>query len=327
MRRRDVIAGVVFAATSGYAWAQPSPAAAAEEKTYRIGILAERKRPSEPVLLKALEARGYVEGRNAIILSRDADGESSRLPALAAELVGLKPDVIIAAGGPAAEALKAKTAVIPIVLWGVGDPVGLGLVASIAHPGGNITGVTELSTELTPKRLQLLKEIVPSAKRVAFLWNATDRSMDLRAQEAVHVAPALGLTIVPCPVHDADGIDTILTSLAADPPDAVMVVTDPMTLRKERTTLNFLTSHGLPSIYEFRGEARAGALLSYGPDMADLAPIAADYVDRILKGASPDALPVELPTRYYLLVNRKTATQLGITVPTDILIRADEVIE
>ena len=320
MRRREFV-GLLAALA---AWPR---AVAAEEKIYRIGVLSGLRRPSEPVLLKALEARGYVEGRNAFILSRNAEGEPSRLPALAAELIGLKPDVIIAAGGPAAEALKATTATIPIVLWGVGDPVGLGLIANVAHPGSNITGVTELSTELTPKRLQLLKETVPNAKRIAILWNATDRSMDLRAQEAVHVAPTLGITMVPLPLHDVDEIDTTLAALAKDPPDAVMVVTDPMTLRKQRTTLEFLASHGLASMYEFPGNARAGALLSYGPDFADIAPVAADYVDRILKGARPGALPVESPTRYYLLVNRKTAAQLGISVPTGILIRADEVIE
>jgi putative ABC transport system substrate-binding protein len=329
MKRREFIARVGRA--SIVAMMAPATtvrrAAAAEQKIYRIGILSGLRRPSEPVLLKALEARGYVEGRNVFILSRNAEGEPSRLPALAAELIGLKPDVIIAAGGPAAEALKATTATIPIVLWGVGDAVGLGLITNVAHPGGNITGVTELSTELTPKRLQLLKETVPNAKRIAILWNATDRSMDLRAQEAVQVAPALGITMIPLPVHDGDEIDAVLAALAKDPPDAVMVVTDPMTLRKQRMTLEFLASHGLASMYEFSFNARAGALMSYGPDFADIAPVAADYVDRILKGANPGALPVESPTRYYLLVNRKTATQLGITVPTGILIRADEVIE
>lgn len=329
MRRRDFIklaGGASVAVIAADVAARPG-AAAAEEKLYRIGILGGMRRPAEPVFIESLATRGYVEGRNAVILRRSADGDASRLPALAVELIGQKPDVIVALGGPAAEVLKAATTTIPIVLWGVGDPVGTGLVASVVHPGGNITGVTELSTELTPKRLQLLREIVPDATRIGLLWNSTDSSMELRAQEAVRAAPALGITMVLLPVRDGDEIGAKLTALVQDPPEAVMVVTDPVTLSKQRAILEFLAAHGLPSMYEFPGSARAGALLSYGPELADMAPVAADYVDRILKGASPGALPVQSPTRYYLLVNRKTAAKLGITVPTSILLGADEVIE
>jgi putative ABC transport system substrate-binding protein len=321
MRRRELI---VLFGSAALAW----PAVArAQQPNYRIAILSGNRRTSEPVLVQVLAARGYVEGRNTMLMSWSADSEPQRLPAMAAELVALKPDVIVAAGGPAAEALSKATKTIPIVLWGVGDPVGLGLVENVARPGGNITGITELSTELTAKRLQLLKEAIPSAARIGIIWNATDRAMTLRAEEFAKTAPGLGVEMLPLPVRDAAEIDGVLAGLGTAPPDAIVVVTDPITRRKEAAILEFLTGHGLPSMYEFPDSAKRGALLSYGPNLGELAPRAAEYVDRILKGAKPGDLPLELPNRYYLLVNSRTAGRLGIAVPSAILLRADEVIE
>jgi putative ABC transport system substrate-binding protein len=323
MRRRELVKFV-----SGAVIVWPLAARAQQPtKTYRIGILGLSRRPSYPVLIQALAARGYVEGRNTFILSRSAEGEPEHMPALTAEIIGFQPDVIIAAGGQAAEALHKATTTIPIVLWEAGDPVGLGLVTDIARPGANITGVTELSTELTGKRLQLLKEAVPTATRVAIIWNGGDRSMELRARASVESAPTLGITIVQLPVENVGEIDTTLAALARDPPDAVIVVTDPLTARKGKTMIDFFANHGLPSMYEYQAAIKTGALLAYGPDMADLAPIAAGYVDKILHGAKPADLPLVAPDRFYLRVNNQTAGKLGVFLPSTILSRAHEVIE
>jgi putative tryptophan/tyrosine transport system substrate-binding protein len=323
MRRRSF---VKFAGSMLVGW--PLAAHAQQPgKTYRIATLSLTARPSQPVLIHALAAHGYVEGRNTLILSRSAEGEPERMPELAAEIIGFQPDVIIAGGGQAADALRQATTTIPIVLWEVGDPVGLGLVTNIAHPGANITGVTELSTELTGKRLQLLKEAVPTAARVAIIWNGGDRSMELRARASVASAPELGITIVQLPVENVGEIDATLVALAGDPPDAVIVVTDPLTARRGKAMIDFFAAHRLPSMYEYQAATRAGVLLAYGPDMADLAPIAADYVDKILHGAKPADLPLVAPDRFYFRVNTQTARKLGITVPSAILARADEVIE
>jgi putative ABC transport system substrate-binding protein len=310
---------------SAAAW--PLAVHAQHNRTFRIGILSGLQRPSEAVLREALARRGYVEGQNTIFEARDAQAQTDRLDKLAADLVGLKVDVIIVVGGPAAEAARRATATIPIVLWGVGDPVGLGLVTNVARPGGNITGVTELSTELTSKRLQLLRELLPGASRIALVWNAADHAMDLRAKEFATTAPSLGVTMVPLPIRESGEVDGVLKDLANTRPDAIMVVTDPVMRRREATTLEFLASHGLPAMFEFGESARRGALVSYGPNLTDLAPRAAEYVDRILKGTNPGDLPIEAPTRYYLVVNLKTARTLGVQVPTSILLRADEVIE
>jgi putative ABC transport system substrate-binding protein len=325
MKRRDFIT-LLGGAAAAWPLAWPLPLSAQQPKRiFRIGILSGRRR--ETILREALARLGYIEGQNTIYEVRNAQAQMDRLGSYAVELVERKVDVIVALGGPAAEAAKRATSTIPIVLWGVGDPVGLGLISNVARPGGNVTGVTELSTELTPKRLQLLKELVPAAARIAIVWNSTDRAMDLRAKEFATTATQLGVTMVPVPIRESGDIDGALIGLAANRPDAIMIVTDPVMGSREATTLEFLANHGLPAMYEFGDSARRGALLSYGPSLAELAPRAAEYVDRILKGAKPGDLPLEGPTRYYLTVNLKTAKALGIEVPTSILLRADEVIE
>jgi putative tryptophan/tyrosine transport system substrate-binding protein len=325
VKRRDFITLLgVAAAACPFAWSLPL-SAQQPKRTFRIGVLSGRR--PETILREALARLGYIEGQNTIYEVRNAQAQMDRLGPDAAELVNLKVDVIVAAGGPAAEAAKRATSTIPIVLWGVGDPVGLGLITNIARPGGNITGVTELSTELTPKRLQLLKELVPDAARIAIVWNSSDRAMDLRAKEFATTATRLGVTMIPVPIRELGDIDGALAGLAGNRPDAIMIVTDPVMGSREAATLEFLAKHGLPAMYEFGDSSRRGALLSYGPSLSDLAPRAAEYVDRILKGAKPGDLPLEGPTRYYLTVNLKTAKALGIEVPTSILLRADEVIE
>jgi putative tryptophan/tyrosine transport system substrate-binding protein len=325
VKRRDfiILLGVASAACP-FAWSLPL-SAQQPKRTFRIGILSGRR--PETILREALARLGYIEGQNTTYEVRNAQAQMERIGPYAVELADLKVDVIVALGGPAAEAAKRATSTIPIVLWGVGDPVGLGLITNVARPGGNITGVTELSTELTPKRLQLLKELVPDAARIAIVWNSSDRAMDLRAKEFATTATRLGVTMVPVPIRESGDIDGALAGLAGNRPDAIMIVTDPVMGSREAATLEFLAKHGLPAMYEFGDSARRGALLSYGPSLTDLAPRAAEYVDRILRGAKPGDLPLEGPARYYLTVNLKTAKALGIEVPTSILLRADEVIE
>jgi putative tryptophan/tyrosine transport system substrate-binding protein len=203
---------------------------------------------------------GYIEGQNTIYEVRNAQAQMDRIGRYAAELVDLKVDVIVALGGPAAEAAKRATSTIPIVLWAVGDPVGLGLVTNVARPGGNITGVTELSTELTPKRLQLLKELVPDAARIAIVWNSSDRAMDLRAKEFATTATRLGVTMVPVPIRESGDIDGALAGLAGNRPDAIMIVTDPVMGSREAGRSNFWRSTVYPrctSSGTRRGEARS----------------------------------------------------------------------
>ena len=323
MKRREVILLLGGATLGGLpgtrALAQPT-------KTYRIGILSILRRSSESVFREAMRDLGYVEGKNVIYEARYS-GRADRLAETAAELVRAKPDIIVTAGGPASAAAKAATATIPIVLWGAGDPVGTGLVVNVSHPGGNITGVTELSTELTAKRLQLFKDLVPRLKRVAVIWNVEDVSMSLRFQEAEAAAPRLGLSIMRLPVHDIVDYDTVFAALKRDPPDGVFVVSDRITAQREPALIELLRAQRIPSVFEFPPSARAGALMSYGPSLEELAPRAAAFVDRILKGAKPGDLPLESPVRLHLIVNRKTAVAIGVEIPASILARADEVIE
>ena len=323
MKRREVILLLGGATLGGLpgtrALAQPT-------KTYRIGILSILRRSSESVFREAMRDLGYVEGKNVIYEARYS-GRADRLAETAADLVRAKPDVIVTAGGPASAAAKAATATIPIVLWGAGDPVGTGLVVNISHPGGNITGVTELSTEVTAKRLQIFKDLVPRLKRVAVIWNVEDLAMSLRFQEAEAAAPRLGLSIVRMPVHDLDDFETIFAALKRDPPDGVFVVSDRITAQREPALIDLLRTQRIPSVFEFPPSARAGALMSYGPSLEELAPRAAAFVDRILKGAKPGDLPLEAPVRWHLIVNRKTEVAIGVEIPASILARDDEVIE
>ncbi len=296
-------------------------------RTYRIGILSLVQRPSGADLRQALRDLGYIEGRNLVYEARYAGGDADRMQTLAEELVRLKVDLIVTAGGPAAEAAKKATSTIPVVLWGAGDPVATGLVLNVAHPGGNITGVTELSTELTGKRMQLFKEAIPGLARVAIIWNAGDRAMSLRSAEAEAAAPGLGLSLMSLPIRQLDDFEKTFETMRRDRPDGVFMVSDALTRLREGAVFEFLRANRLPSIFEFPPAARDGALMSYGPDLAELAPIAAGFIDKILKGAKAGDLPLETPARWKLIVNLKTARAIGVTIPPAILLRADEVIE
>ncbi len=300
-------------------------------KVWRVGYLARGAPPRDggppAALRQALEELGYASGTNISYITRWAGVRIEALPPLATELVGLNVDLILAFGAPAADAAKQATATIPIVIINAGDPVGTGLVASLARPGGNVTGISDQATELSAKRLDLLKEAIPSAMNVAVLWNAGDRAMTLRYREIEKAARVLGVTIRPLGVREPDDFEAAFSAMRRERPDALLLVTDALTQLNRGRIIDFAATHRVPAMYEFGSLVREGGLLSYGPDLGDSYRLAAVYVDRILKGAKPGDLPVEQPKRYYLLVNLKTAKALGLTIPQSLLLRADEVIQ
>ena len=300
-------------------------------KVWRIGFLAGGARTADgappAALRQALAELGYVDGKTVTYVGRWAEAKRDRLPGLVAELIDSKVDVIVTLGGPAAEAAKEATTTIPIVFAGAGDAVGTGLIASLARPGGNMTGITDQATELSAKRLELLKETVPKATRIAVLWNADDRAMTLRYREVERAARILRVTVQPLGVRAPDDFAVAFSAMTRDRPDALFLVTDALTTLNRKLVLDFAAAHRIPAMYESGLPVRDGGLMSYGASPEDTFRRAAAYVDRILKGTKPGELPVEQPTRYYLLVNLKTAKTLGLTIPQSLLGRADEVIQ
>jgi len=275
----------------------------------------------------ALHKLGYVEGKNVQLEVRWGNGEFERLPALAAELVQLKVDVIVAAASPSVLAARKATSTIPIVMPVSSDPVGDGLVASLAHPGGNITGLSMMAPELGEKRLQLLRETFPEASRaVAVLWNPAYAGMRARFEEAKVAAPKLGLTVRSVEVRDTRELDVAFDAVVREHPQA-LVLSDPFTLSQRARIVEFAAEHRLPAIYESSDFVDVGGLMSFGPNISSLYRGAAVYVDKILKGAKPGELPIEQPTKFELVLNMKTAKALGISFPASVLFRADKVIE
>jgi putative tryptophan/tyrosine transport system substrate-binding protein len=275
----------------------------------------------------ALHELGYVEGKNVQLEVRWGNGEFDRLPALAAELVQLKVDIIVAATSPSVVAARQATTTIPIVMPVGSDPVGEGLVASLAHPGGNITGLSMMAPELGEKRLQLLRETFPEASRaVAVLWNPAYAGMRARFEEAKVAAPKLGLTARSVEVRDTRELDVAFEAIVREHPEA-LVLSDPFTFSQRARIVEFAAEHRLPAIYESSDFVDAGGLMSFGPNISNLYRGAAVYVDKILKGAKPGDLPIEQPTKFELVLNMKTAKALGISFPTAVLLRADKLIE
>ena len=275
----------------------------------------------------ALHELGYVEGKNVQLEVRWGNGEFERLPALAAELVQLKVDVIVAATSPSVVAARQATPTIPIVMPVSSDPVGDGLVASLAHPGGNITGLSMMAPELGEKRLQLLRETFPEASRaVAVLWNPAYVGMRARFEEAKVAAPKLGLTARSVEVQDTRELDVAFEAIVREHPEA-LVLSDPFTTSQRARIVEFAAEHRLPAIYESSDFVDVGGLMSFGPNISDLYRRAAAYVDKILKGAKPGDLPIEQPTKFELVLNMKAAKALGISFPTSVLLRADKLIE
>jgi putative ABC transport system substrate-binding protein len=300
-------------------------------KVWRIGYLAVGARPPDGTLpaslRQALQELGYNEGKNVVYEGRWADARRERLPALAAELVAIKVDLIITFGDGAAAAAKEASATIPIVMALSGDPQGVGLVATLARPGGNVTGMTDNATALSAKRLELLKETVPTASRIAVLWNARSQEMTLRYREIDRAARVLGVSVQPHGVREPDDFEHAFAAMDRERPDALFMVTDSLTNLNRKRVLDFAAMRRLPAMYEYGSLVREGGLISYGPSFDDMLRRAAVYVDKIFKGAKPSELPVEQPTRYYLVVNLKTAKSLGLTIPPSLLLRADEAIE
>ena len=300
-------------------------------KVWRIGFLTNAARPPDSALpaafRQALGELGYVDGKNVTYVGRWGDTKFERLPGLAAELVGLNVDLLLTTGAPAADAAKGATSTIPIVVVVPGDADATGLVASLARPGGNITGISDPAAELSAKRLGLLKEAVPSATRVAVMWNSNDRAMTLRYGEVEKAAHVLHVTVEPLGVSGPEDIDGALSTMSRERPDALFVVSDALTNTNRKRILDFVATHHIPAMYEFSLYVQDGGLMSYGPNMDDLFRRAALYVDRIFKGAKPGELPVELPTKFEFVIDLKTAKALGLTLPQPLLLRADEVIQ
>ena len=276
---------------------------------------------------EGLRQLGYVEGQNLSITYRWAAGEEKRFAVLARELVHLKPDVLLTAGTVAVLALKEATASIPIVTALVGDPVGSGVVSSLAKPGGNVTGFAVLTEELEPKRLELLKQALPGLSRVAILLNPTNPYSAIAWRKTQHAAETLGVKLQRVEARNPNDLERALASIAAARPQGLLVSGDRVLFAYRAAILRCVAQNRLPGVFPWREMAHEGGLMSYGPDFADLFRRAATYVDKILKGAKPGDLPVEQPTKFELVINLKTAKALGLTIPQSLLQRADQVIE
>jgi putative ABC transport system substrate-binding protein len=325
MRRRDFLtlvgAGVVL------------PAAVCAQQTataYRIGYLSNSGPTSAfpEALRQGLREFGWVDGENIVIDYRFAEGRPDRLPDLAAELVHAKVDIIVASPTPAAVAARNATATIPIVIISVGDPVGLGLIASLARPGGNVTGLSySVGMELFSKQLEMVRELIPDVSRVAILSNPANLSHALAIREGEIAAQSLGLRLQLLEARGPDEFDAVFAAMVKERAGALLVVSDSIFVLNRTQLADLAAKNHLPSMYGIRDHVEAGGLMFYGPSLPDQFRRAATYVDKILKGARPTELPVEQPTKFELVINLKTANLLGISIPPALLLRADDVIE
>ncbi len=301
-------------------------------KVHRVGYIVTAKTDEQAHLTRALEEGlrdlGYVEGRNIVYERRFAEGKPERLPALAAELVRLNLDVIVSGGNPVITALRQVTSTIPVVMSTSRDPVGAGFIASLARPGGNITGLSsEASPEIVAKSLQLLKEAIPKATRVALLWNPAPPSAETYKKVVESAALKLGITLFSVAVRGRDEFDSAFAAMGKERVDGLVVLPDPLTFTARSQIVQLATKHRLPGIYQAREYAELGGLMSYGTNLADQFRRTAAYVDKILKGAKPSDLPVEQAAQYEMVLNMQTAKALGLAIPTTLRLRADHVIE
>jgi ABC-type uncharacterized transport system substrate-binding protein len=299
------------------------------KKIPRIGVLIggpAAARLYDEVFRQGLHELGYVEGQNVVLELRDAEAKAERLPDLAAELVRLKVDVIVTSSTPAIHVVKQATQTIPIVMAFSGDPVGTGLVASLAKPGGNITGLSDIGPEISGKQLELLKEAFPKISRVAFFLNPSNQSNRLRLKAAEVTAGELKVQIQALEVRSANDFEKAFSAIRKGKAQALMTVRDPAINANQTRTLEFAAENRLPTMHMDKEPVEAGGLMSYGPNIPDLWRRAATYVDKILKGAKPADLPVERPIKFELVINLKTAKQIGVTIPPNLLARADRVI-
>jgi putative ABC transport system substrate-binding protein len=324
MERRNFISGAVAVLAAPLA-AEAQPTG----KVYRIGILeaipAAQNAANLGALRKGMRNLGYVEGRNLIIEYRSADGRAERFPDLASELVRLKVDLIVTRGTPAARAAKNATGTIPVVMATMGDP--RAIVASFARPGGNITGVTTFSTELTAKRIELLKELIPNLSRVALLHNMGNPAAPPEWEETKTAARSLGLQAELLDVRSQGDLGRAFELAVRQHVDALVIGIDGLTQMHQQTIVDLVAHNRLPAAHPARDFVEAGGLIAYGVNYPDLYFRFASFVDKIFKGAKPADLPVEQPTKFELVINLKTAKALGLTIPPSLLQRADQVIE
>ena len=319
-----VVLATFFLPTVFSAHAQPAT------KVARVGMLAYGTARSADVVtafLQELQRRGWVERKNFVFEFRTADGKTDRLPDMASDLVRLKLDVIVASATPSALAIQKATTMIPVVFAAVSDPVGIGLVASLARPGGNITGFTNLNSDLSVKRLELLKETFPKASRIAVLSNPTDPISAPELNEVKSAARVLRLQLQFFESKDANNLDVITNALAKTRFGALFVVTSQMFVGHRARVVEIAAKSRLPAIFWNSAFVDAGGLMSYGINLPDQYQRAAMYVDRILKGTKPEDLPVERPMRFEFVINLKVAKQIGVTIPQSVLFRADRVIK
>lgn len=301
------------------------------DKLRRIGFLSSSSAEREKRLLTAFQQGlgelGYVEGKNILIEPRYSGGRFDALRGLAAELVSLKVDVLVVTGAPAAHAAKNVTRVIPIVMTNAADPVGTGLVASLARPGGNVTGLSDFNAGVVVKRLELLKETVPTVSRVGVLLNPANPTNPLQMKLTQAAAPTLGVTLLAFEARHPDEIDRAFAAIRRERPGALIVIGDPMLGSHRAKIVELVARSRLPAIYSTRPSVDDGGLMSYGASFHDLYRRAATYVDKILKGVNPGDLPIEQPSTFELVLNLRAARALGLTLPPSLLLRADQILE
>jgi putative tryptophan/tyrosine transport system substrate-binding protein len=322
MRRREFIALTVGSAA---AWPLAARAQQRPAKIARIGIIDDT--PIWDHFRQGLRDLGHVEGRDIAIEYRSAQGQAERLAAVANELAALPVDIIAVSGSAAARAAQHATTTIPVVMIAIGDPVRAGLVSSLARPGGNVTGNTILGTEMSAKRLQLLKELAPGVFRVAFLWNRNNGSHLAYLEEWRALAPRLSVELVFVELHSVDQLEPTFAGMMRERADALSITADPFHLSQIAWIIDFAAKHRLPTMYTVKDNVASGGLMSYGPSLADLYRRAAGYVHKILQGTKPADLPVEQPVKFELVVNLKTAKALALEIPANLLAIADEVVE
>ena len=299
------------------------------QKIPRVGILragAPLPEGAPDPFLQELRLLGYIHGKNIFIDIRYAHGNRERLAELVTELVQSKVDVIYTLSPPAIFALKKATQSIPVVIVSSTDPVRSGIVASLVKPGGNITGISLISADLWPKRLELIKEVLPKASRVAIFWNKSNTGMAIEAKATQDAAVPMGISLQDRGVKDAAEMELVFEALSKERPDAFLALMDITLVAHRKKILEFLAKHRVPAIFESKDWVEAGGLISYGPEESDIVRRAAAQLDKVLKGAKPADIPVEQPTKFELIINLKSAEQIGLTVPPQVLARADRVI-
>lgn len=327
MKRRDFIALL-----SGVALVSPRAAfAQSSSKIYRLGTLTpaaplNEKSPTGAILLQGLAQRGYALGKNLALDTRAAMGQVSKLPALVRELKAANVDAIVVTGFPAALACKVEN-MPTVVALGAGDPVATNLIDGLSRPGGSVTGISDNATTLSTKRLALIKQAVPNLRRIAMLWNRDDLGMSQRYETSASAARSIGATVQALGVREPDDFNGVFEAMNRERPDAILMVSDSLTVLNRKRVFDYASEHRIPALYEYENMARDGGLMSYGAEFKESFERAADLVSRIFKGARPADLPFEQPTRYPFIINLKTAKATGIELPVNLVALADEVIE